>query len=387
MFVVRYVLPAVLILAGFVLLAVGSSSNRWRRVRDVRRRRPGRAAAQRLHPHRRQGRPGARPRRGRARVPRRARSLAGPGAAGPAEALAPPRGPESPHRLPVRRRSHPGQRVRVRRAPAPRSRQRRPAARCAADAGRRHAGRRRARRLRGRDRRVRGRRRSLGSCRPRTPATSSSHVRRARARGRRRRAPGRGGPLRPPDRGAVQPRGPRGDAPPRGRGAAAAGPGAGRRPGRPRRPPRGRAVALRAARALPRRPGSHGPAARRDAGQQPALGEHVKAHAIVLAELGLCAYGGKVVRDPRALEGEWSRERRAEHVIGRLAFAQELWSRLGPPALPRRRHRGAAAAGAPALVRVGDFRAGGGGGALRRRPAHRGRRDAGARRSRPHACS
>lgn len=29
MFVVRYVLPAVLILAGFVLLAVGSSSNRW----------------------------------------------------------------------------------------------------------------------------------------------------------------------------------------------------------------------------------------------------------------------------------------------------------------------------------------------------------------------
>jgi hypothetical protein len=67
----------------------------------------------------------------------------------------------------------------------------------------------------------------------------------------------------------------------------------------------------------------------------PRSGEHVKAHAIVLAELGLCPYRGKVVRDPRALEGEWSRERRAEHLVARLAFAQALWARLGPPVLYR----------------------------------------------------
>jgi hypothetical protein len=67
----------------------------------------------------------------------------------------------------------------------------------------------------------------------------------------------------------------------------------------------------------------------------PRSGEHVKAHAIVLAELGLCPYHGKVVRDPRVLEGEWSRERRAEHLVLRIAFAQALWSRLGPPVLYR----------------------------------------------------
>jgi hypothetical protein len=67
----------------------------------------------------------------------------------------------------------------------------------------------------------------------------------------------------------------------------------------------------------------------------PRSGEHVKAHAIVLAELGLCPYRGKVLRDRRVLEGEWSRERRAEHVVARLAFAQALWSRLGPPVLYR----------------------------------------------------
>jgi hypothetical protein len=67
----------------------------------------------------------------------------------------------------------------------------------------------------------------------------------------------------------------------------------------------------------------------------PRSGEHVKAHAIVLAELGLCPYRGKIIRDPRVLEGEWSRERRAGHLVARLAFAQALWERLGPPVLFR----------------------------------------------------
>jgi hypothetical protein len=63
----------------------------------------------------------------------------------------------------------------------------------------------------------------------------------------------------------------------------------------------------------------------------PASGELVKGHAIVLAELGLCPYRGKVVRDPRLFEAEWSKGRRAEHILRRLAFAQALWSRARLP--------------------------------------------------------
>ncbi len=75
----------------------------------------------------------------------------------------------------------------------------------------------------------------------------------------------------------------------------------------------------------------------------PGSGEVVKGHAIVLAELGLCPYSGKVVRDPRALAGEWARERRAAHLLARLAFTRELWSLLGAAALPV--YRGAATDG------------------------------------------
>lgn len=52
----------------------------------------------------------------------------------------------------------------------------------------------------------------------------------------------------------------------------------------------------------------------------PGSGEFVKGHAIVLAELGLCPYRGKVVRDPDLFAGPWSKPRRAEHLIARLAF-------------------------------------------------------------------
>ncbi len=61
----------------------------------------------------------------------------------------------------------------------------------------------------------------------------------------------------------------------------------------------------------------------------PAAGEMVKGHAIVLAELGLCPFRGKVVRDPSVLAGELSRERRAEHLLARLAFSGALWHTLG----------------------------------------------------------
>jgi hypothetical protein len=56
-------------------------------------------------------------------------------------------------------------------------------------------------------------------------------------------------------------------------------------------------------------------------------GELVKGHAIVLAELGLCPYAGKVIRSPKLFSGAWSKERRARHLLVRLAFTQALWNR------------------------------------------------------------
>jgi hypothetical protein len=75
----------------------------------------------------------------------------------------------------------------------------------------------------------------------------------------------------------------------------------------------------------------------------PGSGELVKGHAIVVAELGLCPYRGKVVRDPHLFEGPWAKPRRAQHVIARLAFMQELWSSWGHTSVTL--HRGAAVDG------------------------------------------
>jgi hypothetical protein len=58
----------------------------------------------------------------------------------------------------------------------------------------------------------------------------------------------------------------------------------------------------------------------------PRSGEIVKGHAIVLAELGLCAYQGEMVRDPDLLRAPWSREARRVHLIARLAFARAVWA-------------------------------------------------------------
>ena len=63
----------------------------------------------------------------------------------------------------------------------------------------------------------------------------------------------------------------------------------------------------------------------------PRSGEVVKGHRMVLAELGLAAYRGPIVRDPATFEGAWSRDRRAEHVIDRLAFVRALFERLDRP--------------------------------------------------------
>lgn len=57
----------------------------------------------------------------------------------------------------------------------------------------------------------------------------------------------------------------------------------------------------------------------------PSSGEVVKGHAIVAAELGLCPYQGKIVRSPDLFAGAWSRDRRAEHLVSRLAFVRAIF--------------------------------------------------------------
>ena len=75
----------------------------------------------------------------------------------------------------------------------------------------------------------------------------------------------------------------------------------------------------------------------------PRSGEFVKGHAIVLAELGLCPYRGKIVRDPGVFEGAGRKARRAEHLVARLAFTYELWSTVGEETVTL--YRGAAVEG------------------------------------------
>ena len=57
--------------------------------------------------------------------------------------------------------------------------------------------------------------------------------------------------------------------------------------------------------------------------------EFVKAHHIVIAEMGLVPYEGKVVRAEQALEGQFDRARRREHVIRRLGFVRAIYGSLG----------------------------------------------------------
>lgn len=61
----------------------------------------------------------------------------------------------------------------------------------------------------------------------------------------------------------------------------------------------------------------------------PHAGEIVKGHRIVLAELGLVAYEGKIQRHPDLFGGQWSRERRQEHVLWRMSFVQSIFRKLG----------------------------------------------------------
>ena len=61
----------------------------------------------------------------------------------------------------------------------------------------------------------------------------------------------------------------------------------------------------------------------------PGSGELVKGHRIVLADLGLVPYEGKAIRDARLFDGAWSKDRRGDHILCRLAFVQEVFRRTG----------------------------------------------------------
>jgi hypothetical protein len=60
----------------------------------------------------------------------------------------------------------------------------------------------------------------------------------------------------------------------------------------------------------------------------------VKAHRVVLAELGLASFAGKVLRDPGSLDGAWKRERRTRHVVARLGFLRALFAGQGLDSVP-----------------------------------------------------
>lgn len=61
----------------------------------------------------------------------------------------------------------------------------------------------------------------------------------------------------------------------------------------------------------------------------PQAGELVKGHRMVIAELGLVEFEGRAQRSPDLFAGAWSGERRADHIISRLAFVRSLYRRLG----------------------------------------------------------
>src|SRR4029453_11970172 len=54
--------------------------------------------------------------------------------------------------------------------------------------------------------------------------------------------------------------------------------------------------------------------------RNPYSGELIKGHRIAIAELGLVPYTGNIVRDPGLFDGSWSKARRAEHIVSRIAF-------------------------------------------------------------------
>ena len=73
----------------------------------------------------------------------------------------------------------------------------------------------------------------------------------------------------------------------------------------------------------------------------------------MLAELGLVSFEGKQVRDPGLFDGQWSRQKRADHILHRLAFVRELFPLLGHSSLVL--YRGSSSQGRPEARRNNGF--------------------------------
>lgn len=61
----------------------------------------------------------------------------------------------------------------------------------------------------------------------------------------------------------------------------------------------------------------------------PGSGECVKGHQIVIAEMGLAPFRGTIVRNPATFDEPWTRARRADHVLWRMAFVHALLAERG----------------------------------------------------------
>ena len=59
----------------------------------------------------------------------------------------------------------------------------------------------------------------------------------------------------------------------------------------------------------------------------PWAGDLVLGHLIVAAELGLGTLAARAPRDPEIFAGDWSKHRRADHILARAGFVQALWRR------------------------------------------------------------
>ena len=81
--------------------------------------------------------------------------------------------------------------------------------------------------------------------------------------------------------------------------------------------------------------------------------EFVKAHRIVIAEMGLVPYAGKIQRDGTVLEGAFNRSRRRQHVIRRLGIVRALYA--GLDTFPLLLYRGLHSPGFPQPTRNETF--------------------------------
>jgi hypothetical protein len=61
----------------------------------------------------------------------------------------------------------------------------------------------------------------------------------------------------------------------------------------------------------------------------PHAGETIKAHRLALAELGLCPYEGRILRDRAELSGAKALPHRMRHICARLAFLRAAFTLLG----------------------------------------------------------